>query len=100
MLTALGAEHLQSHGRIWRERNKYVAHVEFTGEEITAMERLVRSCTNEVMGTQVMFKRFTQAPQPIARPPAASTRRGSGRGLGPKPRSGSTYKQRAYTTRH
>lgn len=48
-----------THRRIWRERDKYVAHVELTREEIHAVERIVNTRSAEILGHQVQFRRVT-----------------------------------------
>ncbi len=60
-------EERETHGRIWRERDKYVAHVEFTREEILAIERIEQSAQSEPLGHQIQFKRFTHDPAEVQR---------------------------------
>ena len=61
------AAELDTHRRIWRKRDKYVAHVEFTREEILAIERIEKSTTREPLGHQIQFKRFTHDPAEVRR---------------------------------
>ena len=61
------AEELELHNRMKRERDKFIAHVEFTREEITLLERVRDARTGEVVGHTLAYKRFTHDPDEVRR---------------------------------